>query len=102
MNNQIIFFLIGDSNPLSNWEYKDNPSLSLFMVLFSVLIAVYLMNLLIGLLGNAIEEENNRASYFTQKAKVFKKFHNIYIFFIYMYFLISILILLLKKKYRFW
>ena len=82
MNNQLklSFFLIGDSNSLSNWEYKDSPSLSFFMVLFSLLIAVYLMNLLIGLLSNAIEEENNRASYFTQKAKVFKKFYNIYLY----------------------
>ena len=41
------------------------------MVLFSLSIALYLMNLLIGLLSNAIEEDNNRASYFKQKAKVF-------------------------------
>ncbi|CAI2190288.1 18119_t:CDS:2, partial [Funneliformis geosporum] len=53
-----------DSNALSNWEYKNNPPLTILMVLFSLLIAVYLMNLLIGLLSNAIEEDNNRVSYY--------------------------------------
>ena len=38
-----------------------------------------------GLLGNAIEEENSRASYFTQKAKVFNKFNNIYFIYIYIF-----------------
>ncbi|CAG8649705.1 16892_t:CDS:2 [Funneliformis mosseae] len=57
-------YLIGDPNALSNWEYKNNSQLTILMVLFSLLIAVYLMNLLIGLLSNAIEEDNNRVSYY--------------------------------------
>ncbi|CAG8648480.1 647_t:CDS:2 [Funneliformis caledonium] len=61
-------YLTGDSNALPNWEYRDNSQLTILMVLFSLLIAVYLMNLLVGLLSNAIED-NNRASYFMQKAK---------------------------------
>ncbi|SRR6266498_610180 len=83
----INLFLIGDSNALSNWEIKDNPPLALLMVLFSIITAVYLMNLLIGLLSNAIEKDNNRISYLMQKAKVFIKY-NIYIyitFFLIMY-----------------
>ncbi len=43
------------------------------MVLFSLLIAVYLMNLLIGLLNMHIKRD--RASYFIQKAEVFIKYH---------------------------
>ncbi|CAG8518084.1 11623_t:CDS:2 [Funneliformis mosseae] len=62
-------FLTGDSSAFSNWEYKNNTSLAILMFLFSLTIAVYLMNLLIGLLSNAIEKDNNRASYFKQKAK---------------------------------
>ncbi|RGB28729.1 hypothetical protein C1646_715436 [Rhizophagus diaphanus] len=38
--------------------------------LFSLLVVVYLMNLLIGLLNNAIEEDNNRISYLIQKAEI--------------------------------
>src|ERR1043165_4256356 len=68
--NLISFFLIGDSNSLSNWEYKDNPPLAILMVLFSIITAVYLMNLLIGLLSNAIEKDNNRTSYLMNKATV--------------------------------
>jgi len=67
----IYFFLIGDSRTLSKWEYKDNPTLAILMVLFSLLISVYLMNLLIGLLSNAIDQDNNRVSYLVQKAEVF-------------------------------
>ena len=81
MNNQIIFFLIGDSNSLSNWEYKDNPSMVVLMVLFSLIIAIYLMNLFIGLLTNSIEKEDNRSLYLLQKVKVFIKFQkNIFLF----------------------
>ncbi|CAG8481951.1 5791_t:CDS:2 [Funneliformis mosseae] len=70
----------GDSNALPNWEYLDNPKLTILMVLFSLLIAVYLMNLLIGLLSNAIDEDNNRASYFMQKARflVFKMVYGLF------------------------
>ena len=52
----------------------------MLMMLFSLLMAVYLMNLLIGLLSNAIEKDNNRASYLIQKAKVFAII-SIYIYF---------------------
>ncbi|CAG8554329.1 7583_t:CDS:2 [Funneliformis mosseae] len=73
-------YLTGDSNALSNWEYKNNPQLTILMVFFSLLIAVYLMNLLIGLLSNAIEEDNNRVSYFVQKAKILAEIELFYLF----------------------
>ncbi|CAB4419467.1 unnamed protein product [Rhizophagus irregularis] len=63
-------FLTGDSSALSKWTYKDNPSLVILIVLFSLLIVVYLMNLLIGLLNNAIEKDNNKTSYLVQKAEI--------------------------------
>ncbi|PKK60164.1 hypothetical protein RhiirC2_871032, partial [Rhizophagus irregularis] len=62
-------FLTGDSSALFNWPYADNPSIAILIVLFSLLIVIYLMNLLIGLLSNAIEEDNNRVSYLMQKAE---------------------------------
>ncbi|CAG8660186.1 5341_t:CDS:2 [Funneliformis mosseae] len=55
----------GDSRALSNWEYKEDPS-------FTFLI----MNLLIGLLGKAIEKDNNEAPYFIQKENLFYLFPN--------------------------
>ncbi|RGB40342.1 hypothetical protein C1646_753407 [Rhizophagus diaphanus] len=73
-------YLIGDSNSLSNWEYGNNPPLAGLMVLFSLLIAIYLMNLLIGLLSNAIEQDNNRASYFMQKAEILSDIELFYLF----------------------
>ncbi|POG71254.1 hypothetical protein GLOIN_2v1608640 [Rhizophagus irregularis DAOM 181602=DAOM 197198] len=66
----IYLFLAGDSSALSNWSYADNPSIAILIVLFSLLVVVYLMNLLIGLLNIAIEEDNNRVSYLIQKAEV--------------------------------
>ena len=79
-----MILLIGDTDALFNWEYKENPFLIILMVLFSLLIAVYLMNLLIGLLNMHIEdiEDNNRALYLLQKAGVFIKIS--YLFFLFM------------------
>ncbi|CAB4421589.1 unnamed protein product [Rhizophagus irregularis] len=72
-------FLTGDSSALSNWQYADNPSISIMIVLFSLLIVVYLMNLLIGLLNNAIEEDNNRVSYLIQKAEILAEIELFYL-----------------------
>ncbi|CAB4414569.1 unnamed protein product [Rhizophagus irregularis] len=73
-------FLTGDSGALSNWTYKNNdPSLAILTVLFSFLIVVYLMNLFIGLLSNAIEEDNNRVSYLLQKAEILAEIELFYL-----------------------
>ncbi|RGB39332.1 hypothetical protein C1646_754650 [Rhizophagus diaphanus] len=63
-------FLTGDSGALSNWSYLNNPTLVILIVLFSLLIVIYLMNLLIGLLGDAIGKNNNRVSYLMQKTQI--------------------------------
>ncbi|GET00350.1 hypothetical protein GLOIN_2v1874127 [Rhizophagus clarus] len=63
-------FLTGDSSALSNWTYISDPPLVILIVLFSLLIVVYLMNLFIGLLNNAIEKDYNRVSYLMQKAQI--------------------------------
>ncbi|GBB84052.1 hypothetical protein RclHR1_01070002 [Rhizophagus clarus] len=40
------------------------------MIIFSLVVVVYLMNLFIGLLNMAIETDNDRASYLAQKALI--------------------------------
>ncbi|PKY57934.1 hypothetical protein RhiirA4_511244 [Rhizophagus irregularis] len=62
-------FLTGDSGALTNWSYLNNPPHVILIVLFSLLVVVYLMNLFIGLLNNEIQANNNRAAYFMQKAQ---------------------------------
>jgi hypothetical protein len=62
--------LLGDSSALTNWTYTDNAPIAILIVLFSLLVVVYLMNLFIGLLNMAIEKDNNRVSYLKQKAEV--------------------------------
>ncbi|CAB5384840.1 uncharacterized protein OCT59_002667 [Rhizophagus irregularis] len=75
----IYLFLAGDSSALSNWSYADNPSIAILIILFSLLVVVYLMNLLIGLLNNAIEEDNNRVSYLIQKAEILAEIELFYL-----------------------
>uniref|UniRef100_U9THH9 Ion transport domain-containing protein n=1 Tax=Rhizophagus irregularis (strain DAOM 181602 / DAOM 197198 / MUCL 43194) TaxID=747089 RepID=U9THH9_RHIID len=76
----IYLFLIGDSSALSNWSYKNNPSLVILIVLFSFLIVIYLMNLLIGLLNIEIDKNNNRVSYLVLKAKILAEIELLYLF----------------------
>ncbi|CAB4444412.1 unnamed protein product [Rhizophagus irregularis] len=51
-------FLTGDSSALSNWPYADNPSIAILIVLFSLLIVIYLMNLLMDYSVMRSEEDN--------------------------------------------
>ncbi|RIA94897.1 hypothetical protein C1645_803303 [Glomus cerebriforme] len=72
-------FLTGDSSALSNWSYINNQSLVILIVLFSLLIVVYLMNLFIGLLNMAIDKDNNRVSYLIQKAEILAEIELFYL-----------------------
>ncbi|GBB85490.1 hypothetical protein RclHR1_01200004 [Rhizophagus clarus] len=72
-------FLTGDSSALTNWSYIDNPSLAIMIVLFSFLIVVYLMNLFIGLLNNAIEKDDNEVAYLIQKAEILAEIELFYL-----------------------
>jgi hypothetical protein len=49
------------------------------MAIFSFLIVIYLMNLFIGLLNMAIEEDNERSSYLAQKAEVIAEIELFYL-----------------------
>ncbi|RGB39329.1 hypothetical protein C1646_690114 [Rhizophagus diaphanus] len=72
-------FLTGDSGALSNWSYLNNPPHVILIILFSLLVVVYLMNLFIGLLNNEIQANNNRAAYFMQKAQVLAEIELFYL-----------------------
>ncbi|CAJ0896978.1 11693_t:CDS:2 [Entrophospora sp. SA101] len=60
----------GDSSAFSQWQFADQYYLSFLMVAFSFLVVVYLMNLFIGLLSNAIEENNTKEAFLIERAKV--------------------------------
>ncbi|GBB91255.1 hypothetical protein RclHR1_18400004 [Rhizophagus clarus] len=72
-------FLTSDSSALTNWTYIDNPAFAIMIVLFSLLIVIYLMNLFIGLLNIAIDRDNDRVSYLTQKSEILAKIELFYL-----------------------
>ncbi|PKY48868.1 hypothetical protein RhiirA4_464594 [Rhizophagus irregularis] len=75
-------FLTGNQNSLSPWAPNpttENTILFLLIAVFSFLIVIYLMNLFIGLLNIAIEEDNDRASYLVQKAEVIAEIELFYL-----------------------
>ncbi|PKC65659.1 hypothetical protein RhiirA1_514095 [Rhizophagus irregularis] len=79
----IYLFLTGNQNSLSPWAPKpttENTILFVLMAVFSFLIVIYLMNLFIGLLNIAIDEDNDRASYLVQKAEVIAEIELFYLF----------------------
>ncbi|CAG8465583.1 14744_t:CDS:10 [Funneliformis caledonium] len=77
--NTNMFSGYGDSSALTLWPYKDNKILVIFMILFSFLVVVYLMNLFIGLLNIEIEKDNNRTSYLLQKANILAEIELFYL-----------------------
>ncbi|RIA98305.1 hypothetical protein C1645_870767 [Glomus cerebriforme] len=78
----IYLFLTGNQNSLSSWTPTpsiENTILFILMVIFSFLIVIYLMNLFIGLLNLAMEEDNDRASYLVQKAEIIAEIELFYL-----------------------
>ena len=62
--------LIGDSGSLSSWTYQENPTMTFLLFVFTFFTVIYLMNLFIGLLSNAIEDYNKYEEFLLLKAKV--------------------------------
>ncbi|CAG8500578.1 2041_t:CDS:2 [Paraglomus occultum] len=62
--------LTGDTSSLSGWNVLDTPAIAVLLASFSFFTVIYLMNLFIGLLCNAIEDCNERGAYLAQKAEV--------------------------------
>ncbi|KAF0427529.1 nudt9 protein [Gigaspora margarita] len=52
-----------DSSSVSSWALKNNWTLAFLLVIFSFFTTIYLLNLFISLLGNAIDDRNNKESF---------------------------------------
>ncbi|CAG8521998.1 5076_t:CDS:2 [Paraglomus brasilianum] len=72
-------FLAGDWSSFDGWNARDNPELAVMMVAFSFFTVIYLMNLFIGLLGNAINTYHEHGSYLAQKAEVLAEIELFYL-----------------------
>ncbi|KAF0459573.1 wd-40 repeat protein [Gigaspora margarita] len=66
----VYFMLTGDSSAVSSWVYKNNWILVFLMVIFSFFTTIYLLNLFISLLGNAVNETNNEESFLQLKCEI--------------------------------
>ncbi|CAG8506102.1 8875_t:CDS:2, partial [Scutellospora calospora] len=62
--------ITGDSTPITSWVSNENIIIMLLMILFSFFIIIYLMNLFIGILGNLINEADNRQAYLAIKREI--------------------------------
>ncbi|CAG8568613.1 16031_t:CDS:2 [Funneliformis caledonium] len=71
-------FLTGDGSLFNRWPPEDNKTMIALMIIYSFIIVVFLMNLLIGLLNMAIEEDNDRVTYTVQKAEILKEIELFY------------------------
>ncbi|CAG8521056.1 12407_t:CDS:2, partial [Dentiscutata heterogama] len=65
----VYLLMTGDNSSLSTWDYRENPILVILMVLFLIFTVLFMLNLFIGLLSNAIQDHDNRAAFLLQKAK---------------------------------
>ncbi|GBC16149.2 hypothetical protein GLOIN_2v1731430 [Rhizophagus irregularis DAOM 181602=DAOM 197198] len=75
-------FLIGNQNSFSPWSPKptiENAILFILMTVFSFIIVIYLMNLIIGLLGDEIKKNNDDALYYVQKAEIIAEIELFYL-----------------------
>ncbi|CAJ0892903.1 7637_t:CDS:2 [Entrophospora sp. SA101] len=72
-------FLAGDNGAFGPWPLQDDPYLAFLFVVFSFVVVVYLMNLFIGLLSNAIEENNSQEVFLSQKAKIITEIELFYL-----------------------
>ncbi|KAF0438402.1 transient receptor potential cation channel subfamily a member 1-like [Gigaspora margarita] len=66
----VYFMLTGDSSAVSSWGIVDNWTLTLLLVLFSFFTTIYLLNLFISLLGNAINQTYNEESFLQLKVEI--------------------------------
>ncbi|RIB19855.1 hypothetical protein C2G38_2180743 [Gigaspora rosea] len=66
----VYFMLTGDSSAVSSWVYKNNWMLVFLIVIFLFFTTIYLLNLFTLLLGNAVEETNNKESFLKLKCKI--------------------------------
>ncbi|CAG8850951.1 28046_t:CDS:1, partial [Racocetra persica] len=58
-----------DTTPISLWDLDNNPTLLLLTIIFSFGTTIYLMNLFIGLLSNAISDTQTKEAYLILRAE---------------------------------
>ncbi|KAF0536658.1 transient receptor potential cation channel subfamily a member 1-like [Gigaspora margarita] len=66
----VYFMLTGDLSYVSSWVLKNNWTLAFLLVIFSFFTTVYLLNLFISLLGNAIDDKNNEESFLQLRGEI--------------------------------
>ncbi|KAF0561206.1 transient receptor potential cation channel subfamily a member 1-like [Gigaspora margarita] len=66
----VYFMLTGDSSSVSSWVLKDNWTLAFLLIIFSFFTTIYLLNLFITLLGNAIDERYNEESFLQLRGEI--------------------------------
>ncbi|RIB30614.1 hypothetical protein C2G38_1626409 [Gigaspora rosea] len=72
--------LLGDTSSLAVWEYYNNITLVFLWITFSFFMVIYLLNLFIGLLNIAIQDNNSRILFLLQKAEVLAEIELFYLF----------------------
>ncbi|RIB08594.1 hypothetical protein C2G38_2146977 [Gigaspora rosea] len=66
----VYFMLTGDLSSVSSWALKNNWTLAFLLFLFSFFTTIYLLNLFITLLGNAIDDRNNEESFLQLRGEI--------------------------------
>ncbi|KAF0543990.1 transient receptor potential cation channel subfamily a member 1-like [Gigaspora margarita] len=69
----VYFMLTGDLSYVSSWVLKNNWTLAFLLVIFSFFTTIYLLNLFISLLGNAIDDRNNEESFLQLRGEILLK-----------------------------
>ncbi|KAF0526862.1 hypothetical protein F8M41_013977 [Gigaspora margarita] len=69
----IYFMLTVDISSVSSWVLNNNWTLAILLVIFSFFTRIYLMNLFILLLGNAIDDKNNDESFLQLRGEIISK-----------------------------
>ncbi|CAG8434906.1 7160_t:CDS:2 [Scutellospora calospora] len=74
----VYIMLTGDTSPISYWDLDSNPTLLLITMIFSFVATIYLMNLFIGLLSNAIGDTSTSEAFLILKAEVLEEIELLY------------------------
>ncbi|CAG8825323.1 5820_t:CDS:2, partial [Racocetra persica] len=66
----VYFMLTGDTSAVTSWGLVNNWTLTFLLVIFSFFTTIYLLNLFISLLGNAINDTNNEESFLQLRGEI--------------------------------
>ncbi|CAJ0831564.1 10923_t:CDS:2 [Entrophospora sp. SA101] len=73
-------FLTGDNSVIGAWSLQEDPYLAILVIIFSFVVVVYMMNLFIGLLSNAIEEHDTHDAFLAVRAKIITEIELFYLY----------------------